>query len=226
MKITIVVVTAVVALASPAAARSLLETLAGVKFCQTVKEDAQRLKCFDGLFAEKPSEPKSEPDVEVTWEITDSKSPIDDSPQVSATLTAKGSSGGLGLNTIVLMLRCREKTTDAAFGGSSTYLGSEPIKVIVRIGGAKPIEAMWPAAQNGRAAFAPNAIAFIRALPDNEKLFVRAFGYGGKSLDGEFNLGGVSEVREKIARACNWPAPKPPQAAQPQAAQPPQPSKK
>lgn len=48
-------------------------------------------------------------------------------------------------------------------------------------------------------------VLFIRALPDNGKLFVRAYGLGGNTADGEFKLGNVSEVRQKIAVACQWP---------------------
>jgi hypothetical protein len=106
----------------------------------------------------------------------------------------------------VLALRCKEKDTDVIFTRSSTFLGSgQSIKVLVRIDDGKPIETMWPLSTGGQAVFAPSAIQFIRALPDNGKLFVRAFGYGGKNADGEFMLGNVFQVRQKIALACNWP---------------------
>jgi len=189
------------AIVTPASAQSVLETLAGIKFCRTLKDDGQRLKCFDGLFAEKPSEQPSSksPDVEVTWTVTESKSPIDDSPQVTAILAAIGSDAQL-------VLRCKERDTDVMFGGPLTYLGSgQSIKVLVRIDDAKPIETMWLPSTGGQAVFAPSAIQFIRALSDKGKLFVRAFGYGGKTVDGEFQLGNVSDVRQKIALACNWP---------------------
>lgn len=189
---------------SPAAsAQSVLEVVAGLKFCRTLKDDGQRLKCFDGLVAEKKTEQRSskdtDPEVEVTWTITEDKSPIDDSPQVMGILEA------VGARDTGLLLRCREKHTEAAFAGGSTYLGSEANKVVVRINEGKPIETRWSPSSDGRAVFAPSAIQFIRSLPDNGKLFVRAFGYGGRTADGEFKLGNVSEVREKIAQACNWP---------------------
>jgi hypothetical protein len=39
----------------PASAQSLLEIVAGLKLCRTLTDDAQRLKCFDGLVTDKPS---------------------------------------------------------------------------------------------------------------------------------------------------------------------------
>jgi hypothetical protein len=185
-----------------ASAQPLLETLAGIKFCRTIKDDAQRLKCFDELLAERPKDQSPKPsNVEVNWAIEESKSPLDDSPQV------RGALHGVGDSTrSVLELRCREKKTEAIFIPSSGYLGHEAIKTLVRINDGKPIETTWSPSSDGQAAFAPSAIQFIRALPDRGKLFIRASGYGGRSADGEFNLGEVSGIREKIAQACNWPA--------------------
>ena len=60
---------------------------------------------------------------------------------------------------------------------------------------------------NGRAAFAPNAVDFIRALPDTGRVFIRATAANGTNKDTNFILSGVSEVRDKIGRICNWASP-------------------
>ena len=58
---------------------------------------------------------------------------------------------------------------------------------------------------NGRAAFAPDAVAFIQSLPDNGKLSIKTTrSTDGKIKEADFNLGAVSEVRSKIAHACDW----------------------
>ena len=57
---------------------------------------------------------------------------------------------------------------------------------------------------NGRAAFAPDAMAFIQSLPDNGKLTIRTTRSDGKVKEGNFDLGPVSEFRSKIAHACVW----------------------
>jgi hypothetical protein len=58
---------------------------------------------------------------------------------------------------------------------------------------------------NGRAAFAPDAVAFIQSLPDNSTLSIRTTrSADGKVKEGKFDLGAVSEVRGKIAKACDW----------------------
>ena len=58
---------------------------------------------------------------------------------------------------------------------------------------------------NGRAAFAPDGIAFIESLPDNGNLSIKMTrNTDGKVKEGHFDLGAVSEVRSKIAKACDW----------------------
>jgi Type VI secretion system VasI, EvfG, VC_A0118 len=195
-------ITFATALVQPTAAQAFLETLAGLKFCRTFKDDTQRLKCFDEVLPEKPSKqlsPNSPDDLEITWTIKETKSPIDDMLEVSGTLVAVGSDARL-------VLRCKEKETDVMFHKPFAFLGiEESVKVLVRIDGGQPIETMWLPSTNRQGAYAPSAIQFIRALPDKGKLFVRAFGYGGNNVDGEFKLGNVSEVRQKIALSCKWP---------------------
>jgi hypothetical protein len=58
---------------------------------------------------------------------------------------------------------------------------------------------------NGRAAFAPDAIAFIQSLPDNAKLSIKTTrSTDGKVKEGKFDLGVVSDVKSKMAKACDW----------------------
>jgi hypothetical protein len=44
-----------------------------------------------------------------------------------------------------------------------------------------------------------NDVEFIRALPNAGKLFIRAARFDGKTKGGNFNLGAISEIRNKIA---------------------------
>lgn len=182
---------------TPAFAQSILEFAAGVRFCGTVKDDVQRLKCYDGLsqYISKPSVATRTPEASTGWTIKESKSPVDNSPQVEATLIA---------DKRQLVLRCREQKTEAIFGGEFTFLGSNPIKVLVRINDGQPITTMWQPSTSGQGAFAPAADQFIRVLPDNGKLFIQAFGFKGNTVEGTFELGDISAVRDKIASACKW----------------------
>jgi len=137
-----------------------------VKSCKAISNDQQRLKCFDGLFADKPSPPNApyKSATEGDWQIEESKSPTDGSPQfVAANL----------VGDTVLILRCKDQTTEAAFSTKYNYLGSRSVDVQLRINDEKPFKEVWKASIDGRAAFASDAVEFIRMLPDNAKLFIK-----------------------------------------------------
>jgi hypothetical protein len=129
------------------------------------------------------------------WSIVEDSSAAENSPQFSA---------GLVVGDAALILRCREEKTEAAFSTRDTYLGRENVTVRYRLDRQEPIKEIWRASVNGRAAFAPKPEDFIRALPDDGRVFIRAIAADGNNKDANFQLAGVSEIKDKIARACNW----------------------
>jgi Type VI secretion system VasI, EvfG, VC_A0118 len=167
--------------------------------CSAIADDEKRLRCFDDLFSNKPSEPNAigSAGPKSSWSIIEGTSPTDSSPQFSA---------GMVAGDAALILRCREQKTEAAFSTRDTYLGDESVTVRFRIDLQEPTKEMWRSSMNGRAAFAPHPLDFIRALPDSGRIFIRALTADGNNKDANFQLAGVSEIREKIARACNWPS--------------------
>ena len=172
------------------------EILTEVKSCKAIADDKERLKCFDGLFGETPRPQNLSKEAQANWSIDETKSPTDGSPQVVAANL---------VNDTVLILRCKDQTTEAAFSTQYNYLGSRTVDVQLRINDQNPIEQVWKASMDGRAAFAPDAVAFIQSLPDNGKLSIKTTrSNDGKIKEANFNLGAVSEVRSKIAYACDW----------------------
>jgi hypothetical protein len=178
-----------------AVAASPQDVPAEVKSCKAIADDKERLRCFDSLFAE-PSKPQNPAEgMQANWSIDETKS-TDGSPQVVAANL---------VNDIVLILRCKNQITEAAFSTQYNYLGYKSVDVQLRINDQSPIKEVWNASMNGRAAFAPDAIAFIQSLPDNGRLSIKTTrSTDGKVKEGKFDLGAVSEVRGKIAKACDW----------------------
>ena len=155
---------------------------------QLTDAEKQRLKCFDRLFADKPNPPNAADKSANAgnWSIEESKSPTDGSPQIVAANL---------VGDTVLILRCKDQTTEAAFSTEYNYLGYRSVDVQLRINDQNPIKEK--ASMNGRAAFAPDAIAFMQSLPDNGKVTIRTTRSDGKVKEGTFYLGAVSEVRNK-----------------------------
>jgi Type VI secretion system VasI, EvfG, VC_A0118 len=104
----------------------------------------------------------------------------------------------------MLVLRCKDQTTEAAFSTKYNWLGTRSVDVTLRINEEKTFTQTWRASIDGRAAFASNAVEFIRMLPDNAKLFIKTTRPDGKTKEANFKLGYVSDIRNKIAHACDW----------------------
>ena len=194
---SLVVISFLVSLGSGASiAMPPQEIPAELKSCKAITDDKERLRCFDGLFGSPPKPQNPLEKAQANWSIDETKSPTDGSPQVIAANL---------VGDTVLILRCKDQTTEAAFSTQYNYLGYKSVDVQLRINDQNPIKEIWNASMNGRAAFAPDAVAFIQSLPDNGKLSIKTTrSNDGKIKEGSFNLGAVSEVRNKIAKACDW----------------------
>jgi hypothetical protein len=172
------------------------EVPAEVKSCKAIADDRERLKCFDDLFGATPKLEQPEEGKQANRSIDETKSPTDGSPRVVAANL---------VGDTVLILRCKDQTTEAAFSTQYNYLGYKLVDVQLRINNQSLTKEVWKASMNGRAAFAPDAVAFIQSLPDNGKLSIKTTrSTDGKVKEGKFDLGAVSEVRGKIAKACDW----------------------
>jgi hypothetical protein len=167
---------------------------ADIQQCRAIKADAERLKCFDAALAA-PEEPP--PAAESRWQVTEKKSPLDDSLTVIAALPASSGKG-------VMMMRCQERKTVVYFADPTFFSCGTMVPVTYRVDQGKPLEARWEPATQCTGAFADNPIAFARGLKNGSKLFVRLQNMAGSDHDMTFNLTGIVEARAKIAAACGW----------------------
>ena len=76
-----------------------------VKSCKAIADDKERLRCFDGLFGVPLKSQNSPEGTQTNWSIDETKS-TDGSPQVVAANL---------VGDIVLILRCKDQITEAAF---------------------------------------------------------------------------------------------------------------
>src|SRR5215475_8376543 len=98
--------------------------------CRQIKDDGKRLKCYDRLdrsssnARERPGQ--SRPGGDTAWTITDEKSPLDDSPLVSAALASSDGRSHL-------LMRCKDRKTELAVSMRGFIKCGPDVRVIYRV---------------------------------------------------------------------------------------------
>ena len=195
MRVIVTLVCASVAFAAGAQAQDAL------KSCRQIRDDGERLKCYDRLdtsSASRTGRPaESKPGAGTGWIVNDEKSPLDDSPLVSAALESSDGKAHL-------LMRCKDRKTELAVSIRGFIKCGTDIPVTYRIDQAQATETSWHAHSSCYLAVAPSPIPLIRAFADQGKVYFRMFDHHNAAYDALFNLGKVSEIRSRLAEACDW----------------------
>ena len=154
------------------------------------------------------------------WVISETRSPVDYSPQVSAMIASIPSPGNWGMS---FSLHCRQGRTEALFGipdfaryPAGSAFPMEYLAVSQQAIDARSVERRWVERRGVEkrfdevsgavdAALTGNVVAFLKSLPDNGILSVRVRDRNAVTHDAEFHLKDFGPVREKLAAACDWP---------------------
>ena len=171
--------------------------------CRQIKDDGKRLKCYDRLDRSSSNaqerSAQRRPGGDTGWIVTDEKSPLDDSPLVSAALASTDDRSHL-------LLRCKDRRTEVAVSMTGFIKCGPDVRVTYRMNQEQAVETVWRPHPSCYLALAPAPIPFIRALADGGKVFVRMYDNHDAPYDASFNLGNVSKLRSRLAEACEWDA--------------------
>jgi hypothetical protein len=165
----------------------------------------ERLKCVDELLRKMAETPDSAISHEPNWIISETTSPVDYSPQITAVTKARPSSQDAPAS---LSVRCRARRTELTISTVGFWRQDGEVTVAYRINEDPPLEARWKSAENGRSlAFPGDVVRLLRSMPTSGQMFVKV--YTGKMSPNEstFELAGLDSVRRMIATTCNWPQP-------------------
>ena len=183
-----------------AGAQAQAQAQDALRLCRAIKDDADRLKCYDRLETSSPNatgtQAESQPSA-AAWEVSDEKSPLDDSPLVSAMLRSSD-------DKAQLLMRCKERKTEVAVLIRGFIKCGTDVRVVYRVDQGQSVDGPWNSSKSCYLAIAPSPIPFIRALADQSKVYFRLFDHHGAPNDAAFNLGKVSDVRSRLAKACEW----------------------
>ncbi len=169
---------------------------------------AERLKCLDTLSRRlepaAPQAPAEQPaQAGENWIISETTSPVNYSPIVTATAPARpGAEGAL----TQLAIHCRGGRTELVVSGPALARGGGDYTISYRVNDGQPVQlSAAPPSFGAGVAFRADIAQLLLALPEEGDLTIRLSPRIGPAHDGSFALGGLKRVREKVAAACNWP---------------------
>ncbi|MFK5639502.1 type VI secretion system-associated protein TagO [Brucella sp. ZJ1_1] len=176
--------------------------------CAAIGDSLQRLTCFDKLFP-KP-EPHSKDDktdtsaIATNWDISEERSPIDDSVRITAFLLPKDTEKTVSsMRGPSIMLRCRDNVTSVYYTHGK-FAVNDRIKISYRLGNSAPKSDKWTRSSDREAAGlwdGKGAIPFMKELKNGTTLAVQTHDPFSEAV---FDLGNVENVVSKISAACNW----------------------
>jgi hypothetical protein len=167
----------------------------------SLMESAARLECLEKLSRAIASPDRPSP-ADDNWIVSETTSPVDYAPIVTATASSRGSTGAL----MQLFIRCRAGRTELVVAGPAVSRSSEEYAISYRINDDQPVQlaASSPSFGTG-AAFTGDVVRLLQSLPEEGGLTIRLSARTGVAQEGYFLLGGLKMVRDKVAAACKWP---------------------
>ena len=105
--------------------------------------------------------------------------------------------------TPVLLIRCKENTTDVIVQWG-TYLGIDETAVIMRLGKDKAKERSWTISTNYEAVFAPSPINLTKEMMKHNSILLNVTPHGSNPVTAEFDLIGLQDAVKPLKEACGW----------------------
>ena len=182
-------------------AQGAADPMAHLRAC-SLMERAERLECLDRL-ARDIAAPDRAAGSGDNWIISETTSPVNYTPMVTATASSRGGSDG---SSMQLAIYCRGGRTELVVSGPPSPRAGADYTISYRVNDGQPVQlpAGLPSFGTG-AAFTGDIVRLLQSLPEEGHIAVRITARSGAAQEGHFLLGGLKTAREKLAAACRWP---------------------
>ena len=185
-----------------AVAQSESDPVAQLRAC-SLMERAERLECLDRLSRDIAAAPDRPARSGGDWMISETTSPVDYTPIVTAVAVSRGGSDG---SLMQLAISCRGGRTELVVEGPAITGKGDDFAISYRIDGNEPVQiAAGPPSFGTGVAFKGDIVRLLQSLPEGGGITVRISPRKGDTRERTFSLNGLKSVREKLATACKWP---------------------
>jgi hypothetical protein len=167
---------------------------------------AKQVECLEKLSRELPdgNAQNSEQQAKGTWIISETTSPVDYSPMITAATPSQSNAKDA---PATFAIRCRGQRTDLMVSTEGSWRPSRvnEFQVDYRINDQPSVRMQWIASRDGRTAiFKDDVVRFLRSLPDGGLITISVSDWQGPAHEATFQLTGLDAIRQKIGVACRW----------------------
>jgi hypothetical protein len=182
-------------------AQGASDPVAHLRACSLMERE-ERIECLEKLSRSLTPPARPEPGGD-NWIVSETTSPVDYTPIVTATTSSRRGSNG---SSMQLSIRCRGGRTELVVAGPAVSRSSADYAISYRINDGQPVQlaAGSPSFGTG-AAFTGDVVRLLQSLPEEGDIAVHLSTRTGAAQDGYFLLGGLKMARERVAAACKWP---------------------
>ena len=167
----------------------------------SLMERAERLECLDRLSRDVAAAPDRPARGGDNWMISETTSPIDYTPIVTAVAFSR-----VDGSLMQLAIYCRGGRTELVVEGPGIAGRGDDYAISYRIDGHDLVQVVAGRASFGTgAAFKGDIVRLLQSLPEEGGITVRISSRTGAIGEATFSLNGLKTVREKLAAACKWP---------------------
>jgi len=178
------------------------DAITRLKSCFQLDRAAQ-VECLEKLSRELPDK-NVQNSPEATWVISETTSPVDYSPMITAATLSRSNAKDA---PTTFSVRCRGRRTDLLVSTEGSWRASRvnEFQVDYRINDQPVVRMQWIASMDGRTAiFKDDVVRFLQSLPDGGRITVSVSDGEGPAHEATFQLTGLDAIRQKIRVTCKW----------------------
>jgi len=163
-------------------------------------DPAERPACLNKL-PQPVTVPRRPPGDADGWIVSETTSPVDYAPIVTAVLAE-----GIDVALKQLSIHCRSGRTEMVVGGPAVSESGADYALSYRLADNQPVQiaAGRPSYGTG-VAFRGDVVGLLLSLPSEGGIAIRLASRTGAVHDGYFSLVGLKAARDRVAAACKWP---------------------
>jgi hypothetical protein len=141
---------------------------------------------------------------DTNWLISETNSPVDYSPQITAAIRLPSSPKDA---PNAFAVRCRGGRTELLVRTEGAWRASRAgeVQVDYQINDQPPVRLVWTASADGKTAIYKNdAVGVLQSLTEGARLKIDVLDGLGAGHEATFHFDGWDAVRRRMAAACQW----------------------